>query len=97
MRGTHGYCNWTDLEFNPGGELLSTAYHECIHYLEPNWSETQVLYAESRIRNVMSYLEHARYLKYVSVKLYKSELLKHVFKTRKRKKISRKTTKTLNK
>jgi hypothetical protein len=87
MRGTHGYCNWTDLEFNPSGELLATAYHECIHYLEQDWSETQVLYAESRIRNVMTYLEHARFLKYISMKLYKSELLKHVFnKPKKRKK-----------
>jgi hypothetical protein len=93
MRGAHGYCNWTDLEFNPNGELLATAYHECIHYLEPDWSETQVMYAESRVINVLTFLEHALFLKHVSAKLYKSELQKHIFNRPKRKKKISKTTK----
>jgi hypothetical protein len=93
MRGTHGYCNWTDLEFNPAGELLSTAYHECIHYLEPDWSETQVMYAESRVRNLSSHLEHALFLKHISMKLYKSELQKHILNRPKKKKKKLATTK----
>jgi hypothetical protein len=93
MRGAHGYCNWTDLEFNPSGELLATAYHECIHYLEPEWSETQVMYAESRVINVLTFLEHALFLKHVSAKLYKSELQKHIVNRPKRKKKISKTTK----
>jgi hypothetical protein len=94
MRGAHGYCNWTDLEFNPSGELLATAYHECIHYLEPDWSETQVLYAESRVKNIVSYLDHALFLKHISSKLYKSELQKHILnRPKRRKKKTNKTTK----
>jgi len=83
----HGYCNWTDLEVNPKGELLVTIYHECVHFLEPDWSETQVIYAESRLINCMSFLDHARFLKYAALKLYKSELLRDVTKQTKRKKI----------
>jgi hypothetical protein len=93
MRGAHGYCNWTDLEFNPSGELLATAYHECIHFLEPDWCETQVRYAESRVINVSTLLDHALFLKYVAAKLYKSELQRHIQKKPKRKKKKLLTTK----
>lgn len=77
MRGTHGLCNWTDLVFNPSGELLATAYHECIHYLFPDWCETQVLYAEKRVINGVSQLENAAFLKHISSKIYKSEIQKN--------------------
>jgi hypothetical protein len=77
MRGTHGLCNWTDLVFNPSGELLATAYHECIHYLFPDWSETQVLYTEKRVINGVSQLENAAFLKHISAKIYKSEIQKN--------------------
>ena len=77
MKGTHGLCNWTDLVFNPRGELLATAYHECIHYLFPDWSETQVLYTEKRIINGVSQLENAAFLKHISFKIYKSEIQKN--------------------
>jgi hypothetical protein len=62
--------------------------------LEPEWSETQVLYAESRVRNFVTYLDHATFLKYVSMKLYKSELQKHIFKKPKKKKKTIKKIKT---
>jgi hypothetical protein len=74
MRGFDGSCNWDDIEIDPRGDFISTAYHECIHYIEPEWSETQVLYAESRMRNVLGYLDHAKFLKHISIKLYESEL-----------------------
>jgi hypothetical protein len=91
MRGAHGYCNWSELEFNPSGELLATAYHECIHFIEPEWCETQVLYAEKRIINNLSFLEHARFLKYIAMKLYKSELQRHAeIRRKKKKKITKK-------
>lgn len=86
MRGAHGYCNWTEIEFNPSGELLATAYHECIHYLEPDWNETQVLYAESRIKNISTCLEHAIFLKHIATKLYRSELQKHILNRPKKRK-----------
>ena len=73
-----GSCNWTDIELDHRFDLLSTAYHECVHYTEPQWCETQVLYAESRMRNCLSYLDHARFLKHLSAKLYKSELQRHI-------------------
>ena len=78
MRGVHGYCNWTDIELNPKGELLATAYHECIHYLFPDWSETQVLYTEKRVINNCTQFENACFLKYLFNKIYKSELQKNI-------------------
>lgn len=86
MRGIEGLCNWDDITLDPRGQVLVTAYHEIIHYLQPDWCETQVLYAESRLRNNLTYLEHARFLKYVSMKLYKSELQRHFLNRPKRKK-----------
>ena len=91
MRGFDGSCNWTDIEIDPRSEFISTAYHECIHYVHPEWNETQVLYAESRIRNNVSYLDHARFLKYISIKLYKSELQRHFLEKPKRKRKRNKT------
>lgn len=55
-------------------DMLKTAYHECIHYLYPDWSETQVLYAESRVINSASILDNARFLMHLSTKVYKSAL-----------------------
>lgn len=89
MRRYEGSCNWTDIEIDPRTNLLSTAYHECIHYIEPNWRETQVLYAESRLRNNLTYLDHARFLKYISIKLYKSELQRFFLEKPKKKKKKR--------
>lgn len=67
-------------------DMLRTAYHELIHYLYPEWSETQVLYAESRVVNYMSVLDNARFLKFLSVKTYKSALQDDLQKRRARKK-----------
>jgi len=85
MRGFAGSCNWTDIELDPRSDFISTAYHECIHYVEPDWSETQVLYAESRMRNVLNYLDQAKFLKHISIKLYESERQRHFLEKPKRK------------
>jgi len=74
LRGAHGYCNWTDIDINPRGELLATAYHECIHYLCPEWSETMVLYAESRIINNVTVFDNAKFLKELTDKIYQFAL-----------------------
>jgi hypothetical protein len=71
-----GSCNWDDIEINFKSEILGTAYHEIIHLLYPEWSETQVLYAESRILNTCTSLQNARFLKYLFIKIHKSELQK---------------------
>jgi hypothetical protein len=89
MRKWNGSCNWTDIEIDPRCDFISTAYHECIHYIEPDWSETQVLYAESRMRNVLSYFDQARFLKCISVKLYKSELQRRNTIAAKKKKVKK--------
>lgn len=55
LKGVHGYCDWDDgilLDYRK--DLIPTIVHECIHYIEPNWSEAQVMYAESRVINTMS-------------------------------------------
>jgi hypothetical protein len=67
-------------------DMLRTAYHELIHYLYPEWSESQVIYAESRVVNGMSVLDNARFLKFLSIKTYKSALHDDLQKRRARKK-----------
>ena len=93
--GIFGWCLYDEdiILVDPRKSPIRTAYHECIHYLYPDWSETKVLRAESQMINKLSMLEIAQFMKYVSIKLYKSELSKKIFKTRKankRKKIKKK-------
>ena len=92
LRGVHGYCNWTDLEFDTRGELLATAYHECIHYLFPDWSETMVLYAESRVINNVTLFDNARFLKYLTDKIYKAALKENLALKRKKNKSKKNET-----
>ena len=88
LNGVHGLCNWTDLAFDTRGEILATAYHECIHYIYPDWSETMVLYAESRVINNVTLFDNARFLKCITDKLYKTALYENL--SLKRKKLKRK-------
>lgn len=83
--GIYGWCVYEDdvLLVDHRKSPIRTAYHECLHYLYPEWSETKVLRVESRMINKLSMLEIAQFMKYVSIKLYKSELSKKIFKTRK--------------
>lgn len=67
-------------------DMLRTAYHELIHYLYPDWSESQVIYAESRVVNGVSILDNARFLKMLSVKTYECALIKERRARRKKKK-----------
>lgn len=71
-----GYCDYDKdvLEIDYRKDMLSTAYHECIHYIFPEWSETRVRYAESRVVNQVSLLDNARFLKHISMKMYKYAL-----------------------
>lgn len=87
MRCYQGSCDYNSetLEFDHRKEFIRTAYHECVHYLYPDWSETKVLYIESRLINSISILDTANFLKYISIKLYKSELQKQLQKKRKKK------------
>jgi hypothetical protein len=80
-----GTCDWEVLEFDYRKELVRTAFHECIHYLYPEWSETMVLYAESRLVNKCTAFDVARFLKYFILKLYTAEH-NRVFTTRPKKK-----------
>jgi hypothetical protein len=72
----YGICDYEKdvLEIDHRKDMLRTAYHECVHYLFPEWSETQVIYTESRLINNTTILENARFLKHLSIKLYKSAL-----------------------
>ena len=93
-----GICGWCLYEqdillIDHRKDLLRTAYHECIHYLYPEWSETMVIYAESRVINQSTILDNARFLKYLSVKVYKSALSS--FLTAKRKKKSKRKNKNV--
>ena len=83
MKASVGLCNWTDIELDYRRDLLSTAYHECVHYLFPDYSESMVKYIESRIVNVCDPLDLAYFLKILSNKLYKSELQKQITNTKK--------------
>ena len=83
MKASVGLCNWTDIELDYRRDLLPTAYHECVHYLFPSYSESKVKYIESRIINVCDLLDLAYFLKILSNKLYKSELHKYNTKAKK--------------
>jgi hypothetical protein len=78
MRECHGICDYEQdvLEFDHRKEFIRTAYHECVHYLYPEWSETQVIYIESRLINNISLLDTTKFLMNLSKKLYKAELSK---------------------
>jgi hypothetical protein len=86
MKTYVGSCNWTDIELDHRRDLLSTAYHECVHYLYPSYSETMVKYIERRIVNTCDFLDISYFLKLLSNKLYRSELQKLKFKTTKKNK-----------
>lgn len=90
--GIYGWCLYDEdlLIIDHRKDLLRTAYHECIHYIYPTWSETMVLYAESRVINNVSILENAKFLMHLSAKLYASARLKE---QRDRRKAKKKKTK----
>lgn len=55
LRGVHGYCEWEDgilLDYRK--ELVPTIIHECLHLMEPDWPEVQVMYTEKRIINAIT-------------------------------------------
>jgi len=94
MRECHGICDYEQdvLEFDHRKEFIRTAYHECVHYLYPEWSETQVIYVESRLINNVSLLDTTKFLMHLSGKLYKAELSKTL-----KEKRAKKTKKNKNK
>jgi hypothetical protein len=53
MPATHGAI-WpeeypTKMLLNPKGEMFTTIIHEALHYMNPEWCETQVIREEIRI------------------------------------------------
>lgn len=51
IRGTAGICDGGTISINYKHDILSTLFHEVLHYYHPNWSETKVLCNESYIIN----------------------------------------------
>lgn len=50
LRGSvHGYCDWDEIVIDYRKEFIPTIIHEVIHLLNPDWCETNVLYAEKQI------------------------------------------------
>lgn len=94
--GICGWCKYDDdiLEIDYRKDLLRTAYHECIHYIYPDWSETMVLYAESRVINNVSVFDNVRFLKHLTFKIYKSAL--HDSLSERRKKRAKKKNKNVS-
>lgn len=55
LKGVHGWCEWEDgVLIDYRKDLIPTIIHECIHLLEPDWSESQVSYSEKRVVNSIS-------------------------------------------
>lgn len=70
LKEVHGYCEWEDgviLDYRK--DFIATIIHECIHLLEPEWSEKKVLYAESRVINTVSDIDIVRLLALIVKKL----------------------------
>jgi hypothetical protein len=74
MRGFMGLCYDDLIEFDYRKDIIPTMFHECIHFLYPEWSETKVATAEKRLINHITPLQTALFLKEISNKIYKSEL-----------------------
>jgi hypothetical protein len=73
LRGVMGYCYWDWIELDPRKEFLPTSIHECLHYLYPDWSESMILYAESRIMNQVEFIKLMEFISILSSKLYIKE------------------------
>jgi hypothetical protein len=60
-----GWCIYDEdiIEIDYRKDVIRTAYHECVHYLYPDWNETQVIYAESRLINNIPVLDTLLFLK----------------------------------
>jgi hypothetical protein len=84
----YGICDYENdvVKLDHRRDIVRVAYHECVHYLFPDWSETQVLYAESRLINSLSVLDVTFFLKHLAIKLYKGEVQKIISEKRKNKK-----------
>lgn len=91
-----GWCLYDEdmIKLDHRKDVIRTAYHECVHYIYPNWSETQVIYAESRLINSISILNTIKFMKIIFEKLYKSELYK-ILKESKKKNSKKKSKKKL--
>jgi hypothetical protein len=83
LRGYSGWCIWEDntsedhIQLDYRHCLLSTAIHECVHYLFPRWSESQVRYTEKRIINNLDTLSLSKLLLELTNKIYQCEFGKH--------------------
>jgi hypothetical protein len=86
-----GWCLYDEdlLVFDYRKDFLRTAYHECLHYLYPEWSETKVIRAESVLINRLSLLEITTFLKHLAIKLHKLEVRNKKIETRKKNKTKR--------
>lgn len=70
LNGAHGYCEWDEgIVLDYRKEFVATIIHECIHLLEPDWSESQVMYSESRVINTISEDDVVRLLLFFVKKL----------------------------
>ncbi len=70
LRQVHGYCEWEDgIILDYRRDFIPTIIHECIHLLEPDWSEAQVMYSESRIINTVTEDDIIKLLLYFVKKL----------------------------
>lgn len=55
LKGVMGYCEWSSgITIDYRKEFISTLIHECLHYIEPQWNETKILYAEKRVINAIT-------------------------------------------
>lgn len=64
LKGAMGYCEWEDgITIDYRKELVPTVIHECIHFLNPSWSESRVLYTEKRVVNCISNKQILKLLK----------------------------------
>jgi hypothetical protein len=79
LRGYAGWCVWEDtligdhIQLDYRNCLLSTAIHECVHYLYPEWCESQVAYAEKRIVNTIDSFFLSKLLVELTNKIYQCE------------------------
>ena len=69
LKLVQGWCEWDSIVLDYRKELIPTIIHECIHLLEPSWSESQVTYAEKRILNSITIDDVTRLLMFFVKKI----------------------------
>jgi HEPN domain-containing protein len=74
-----GYYKGDHIELDYTKDLIPTIIHECIHALEPKWSESRVIQEEKKIIKTLTPIQAAEVLLILAKKIVRTERLELYF------------------